>query len=289
MTRSVQAAPRADRREEHDMAAPRSIDINADAGESFGRWRLGNDEELFAHVTTVNIACGYHAGDPATMRRALAGARDAGCSIGAHPGFPDLLGFGRRALPVSDSDMVDYILYQTGALSALAADEGVVLTHVKPHGAMAAAVYPRAEGAIAIGRALQAVRAGLPLVLAPTTPAFLALRAAGLPVIADQAADLEFTDDGRNVIEPVPLAKDPDLVAESALRLAAGSALTESGQLIDMPVQTICVHGDRPNAVAVAAAVRARLTAAGHTVRSMFASTTDGGAPGPTRHGSGRR
>ena len=253
------------------MSTPRTIDINADAGESFGRWTLGQDDELFKHVSTVNIACGYHAGDPGTMRRAIIGARDAGCAIGAHPGFPDLLGFGRRALPVSDADIVDYILYQTGALMALAADEGVTLTHVKPHGAMAAAIYPLPERAVAIARALRSVGPGLPLMLAPT-PGLHAIRAAGLPVISDQAADLEFTADGRNIIEPIPAAKDPSVVADSASRLAAGTALTEIGTLIDMPVQTICVHGDRPNAAELAAAVRTRLVAEGFVVRPVPAT-----------------
>lgn len=245
-----------------------TIDLNADAGESFGRWKLGADEDLFPIVTTVNVACGYHAGDPVNMRKAVVGARDAGCAVGAHPGYPDLLGFGRRAIPVSVDDTVDYVLYQTGALMAIAASEGVTLSHVKPHGSLMGAVVRSSELAVAVAAAIQHVRPGLPLVMSPG-PALDAVRDAQLFAIAENAADLDFTDDGFNVIEPMPAAKDPDGVAERALKMVHGTVDTVTGTEISMPVQSVCVHGDRPNAVAVARAVRARLEAAGVSIRPI--------------------
>lgn len=245
------------------------LDINVDMGESFGRWKLGADEELFQIVTTVNIACGYHAGDPVNMRKAVIGARDAGCSVGAHPGYPDLLGFGRRALPATLTDTVDYVLYQVGALVAIAADEGVQLSHVKPHGSLMGTVVRDAELAVAVTRAIQSVRDGLPFVMSPGAAAD-AVQAAGLPVVLENAADLDFTEDGFNVIEPVPQDKDPEAVAARAVQMARGTVETVTGTEIAMPVTSICIHGDRPNAAAVATAVRRRLEAEGIELRSLY-------------------
>ena len=245
------------------------VDINADAGESFGRWRLGADEELIPLVTSVNIACGFHAGDPVTMRRSVILARECGVSVGAHPGYPDLLGFGRRRFAVSDADVVDYVVYQTGALAAVAATEGVALTHVKPHGALYGQVSDSAELAGRLARELQSVQDGLALMIFPGAGA-AAVAEAGLPVVRDAAADLEFGDDGKNIIEPVPAAKDPEMVAQRAVGLARGHVVTVSGSTIPLDPQTLCVHGDRPNAPQIAKIVRARLAEAGITVRSAF-------------------
>jgi UPF0271 protein len=245
------------------------IDINADIAESFGRWNLGEDFELVKLVTTVNVACGWHAGDPATMHRAVEMAAGAGVNVGAHPGFPDLLGFGRRPIVIDDTDAVDYVLYQVGALMGVASRFGVTLSHVKPHGAFYGSIVTNPERAVAIGHALQSLQPGMPMLLAPG-PGTDALHAAGLPVIADNAADLDFDEDGRNIIEPRPHPRDPELVAQQALRMARGTALTVSGREVPMPVQTVCVHGDRPNVVAVATAVRRVLAANDVDVRSVF-------------------
>lgn len=247
----------------------RKIDINADAGESFGRWTLGNDAELFRYVTTVNIACGYHAGDPGTMRQALIEARSAGVSPGAHPGYPDLLGFGRRAIPVSIPDTIDYVIYQVGALQAIAATEGMALTHVKPHGSLYAAVSQSPELAVRISEALQSLRPGLPMLLAPGA-ASDAVRSHNLNLIEENAADLDFDDEGRNVIEARPMPKDPELVADQAVRMALGTVRTVSGREIPMTVQSICIHGDRVNAPQIARVVRKRLETAGIMVESAF-------------------
>lgn len=245
------------------------IDINADIAESFGRWNLGEDAEVVKLVTTVNVACGWHAGDPSTMHRAVETAAAAGVNVGAHPGFPDLLGFGRRPIVIDDTDAVDYVLYQVGALMGVASRFGVELTHVKPHGAFYGSIVTNAERAVAIGTALQGLQQGMPLLLAPG-PGTDALRAAGLPVIADNAADLDFDEDGRNIIEPRPAPRDPESVAQQALRMARGTALTVSGREVPMPVQTVCVHGDRPNVVEVATAVRRVLAENDVEVRSVF-------------------
>jgi UPF0271 protein len=252
-----------------DIAVTNRIDINADIAESFGRWHLGEDNELVKLVTTVNVACGWHAGDPSTMHRSVEMAAAAGVNIGAHPGFPDLLGFGRRPIVIDDTDAVDYALYQVGALMGVASRFGVELSHVKPHGAFYGSIVGSAERAVAIGEALQGLQKGIPMLLAPG-PGTDALRAAGLPVIADNAADLDFDEDGRNIIEPRPGPRDPHLVAQQALRMARGTVLTVSGREIPMSVQTVCVHGDRPNVVAVATEVRRVLADNGVAVRSVF-------------------
>jgi UPF0271 protein len=251
-----------------DMTANR-IDLNADAGESFGRWVLGRDAELLPLVTTVNIACGFHAGDPSGMRSSLILARDLGLSIGAHPGYPDLLGFGRRRLAISADEAIDYIVYQTGALYGLALTEGIDLTHVKPHGALYGQVADSAELALGVARQLQSIRHGLGLLIAPGVGA-KAVQDAGLPIVLDAAADLDYDDDGWNIIEPVPGVKDPETVAERAAGLAEGYVITVSGKKVPLVTQSLCVHGDRPNAPEIARAVRRRLEEGGVVVRTAF-------------------
>jgi UPF0271 protein len=247
----------------------KTFDINADAGESFGRWKLGDDAELFKYVTTVNVACGFHAGDPSTMRETICRARESGLAVGAHPGFPDLLGFGRRALPVTQADAVDYILYQVGALQGIAASENVRLSHVKPHGSLYAEVARNADLAVEVSTQLQRLQPGLPMLISPAASA-LALREAGLPVIHENAVDLDFDDQGQNIIERTPAQKDPDAVAAQALLMANGQVRTVSGALIPMPVQSVCIHGDRPNAVEIARVVRQALEKSSIIVRSVF-------------------
>lgn len=247
------------------------IDINADAGESFGRWVLGDDPALLPLVTSVNIACGFHAGDPSNMRKSVVLAREFGISIGAHPGYPDLLGFGRRRIEVNDDEVVDYVVYQTGALCGIAATEGVRLTHVKPHGALYGQVSDSAHLAVRVCERLQAVQDGLTLMIAGG-PGASAVRGRGLPLMIDAAADLEYDAEGKNIIEPIPEAKDPAVVAERAVGLARGFVITQSGSRMRLTPESLCVHGDRPNAPAIARAMRAALEQAGIAVRSGFAN-----------------
>ncbi|MFR9728190.1 LamB/YcsF family protein [Saccharopolyspora sp. MS10] len=244
------------------------VDLNADAGESFGRWRLGDDERVIPLVTSVNIACGWHAGDPATMRAALGIARDAGVAAGAHPGFPDLAGFGRRALALSPREAADACLYQFGALRALGDELGVPITHVKPHGALYGLAAREPDVAAAIGSAIAAAAPGVPVVLlaGPTADRVAAL---GVPVVREAFADLDYDDSGRIIIEPDPVAKDPAACAAQAIAVLRGTVTSVSGAEVPVRADSICLHGDRPNAVEIARAVRDAFAAAGVELAAM--------------------
>lgn len=238
------------------------VDLNADAGESFGRWQLGADERLIPLVSSVNIACGWHAGDPATMRASLRIAREAGVAAGAHPGFPDLAGFGRRAISFSPREAADACLYQFGALRALADEMGVPITHVKPHGALYGLTLRDAAAAQAVGEAVAAAAPGVPVVLlAGQTADQVAER--GIPVVREAFADLDYDDAGHIIIEPNPVAKDPQRCAEQALAVLRGEVTSVNGNAVPVRAETICLHGDRPNAVEVAGAVRDAFAAEG--------------------------
>ena len=245
------------------------IDLNADAGESFGRWVLGNDAELLPLVTTVNIACGFHAGDPATMRSSVLLCKENSLNAGAHPGYPDLWGFGRRAMQFSDADVINYVLYQVGALHGIAQAEGVSLTHVKPHGSLYGHIARSPELACRLVEKLLAMNASLWFLISPG-PGGLRLRQEGLPVVFDAPADLDYDEDGSHRIEPVPQVKNPAKVAERAVELAGGTVTTSTGTVIEMPAESICVHGDRPNAVEIARSVRSHLESAGFSIRPML-------------------
>jgi UPF0271 protein len=244
------------------------VDINADAGESFGRWILGNDAELLPLVNTVNIACGFHAGDPGNMRASVLLCKRHSLNAGAHPGYPDLLGFGRRAMQFSDRDVIDYIVYQVGALWGIAMAEDVRLTHVKPHGALYGYIARSPELACRLVEQLLRLDPQLAFLISPG-PSGLTLRQEGFPVIFDAPSDLDYNDDGSHRIEPIPQAKDPDEVGRRAVEIAHGSVTTISGKTIEMPAESICVHGDRPNAVEVAKGVRLHLANAGVEIRAM--------------------
>jgi len=244
------------------------VDINADAGESFGRWILGNDAELLPLVNTVNIACGFHAGDPANMRASVLLCKQHSLNAGAHPGYPDLLGFGRRAMQFSDQDVIDYVVYQVGALRGIAMTEGVTLTHVKPHGALYGHIAKNPDLACRLVEQLLHMGPELAFLTSPG-PGGRKLREEGFPVIFDAPADLDYNDDGSHRIEPIPHAKDPDAVGRRAVELAHGTVTSFTGATINMPAESICVHGDRPNAVEVAKGVRLHLENAGVEIRPM--------------------
>jgi UPF0271 protein len=244
------------------------IDLNADAGESFGRWRLGHDEELLPMVSSVNVACGWHAGDPGTMRRSVELARTGGAALGAHPGLPDLAGFGRRALALSPREAADACLYQYGALRGLADSLDVPVTHVKPHGALYGLTIREPAVADAVADAINAVDQGLIVVLlaGPTAERVVAR---GVRVAREAFADLEYDDDGHIIIEPDPPAKDPQACADKAVDILRGTVCTTSGKRVDVDADTVCVHGDRPNAVDVASAITRRFAAEGVTIAPM--------------------
>jgi UPF0271 protein len=243
-----------------------AIDLNCDMGESFGAWRLGRDEEIMGYVTSVNIACGYHAGDPGTMRRTVQLAMRSGAAIGAHPGLPDLQGFGRREMAISPQEAHDLVLYQIGALQAFVRAEGGRLQHVKPHGALynMAARDQALAGAIA-----EAVcRADPELILFGLSGSALieAGQRVGLRTASEVFADRTYQADGSLTPRhrPDALVADAAAAVEQAMRMArTGKVATTQGQEITIEAHTICIHGDGPHALEYAMRIREALLAAG--------------------------
>jgi len=227
------------------------IDLNCDIGESFGPWPMGADEQVMPHITSANIACGAHAGDPVVMRRTVRLAKAAGVAVGAHPGFADLQGFGRREMQVPAAELEASLIAQIGALAAIARAEGVALQHVKPHGALYnMAVRDRALSD-AIVRAVAAVDPALILFGLPNSLMLDAGRDAGLRVAAEGFADRAYEPDGSLTprSRSGAVIHDVDAVVARAVRMATEEVvLTPSGQQVRLKVETICVHGDTPGA-----------------------------------------
>jgi UPF0271 protein len=243
-----------------------TIDLNADVGESLGPWSMGEDEQLIPLVSSVNIACAFHAGDPLTIERTVALAIRAGCAIGAHPGYPDLVGFGRRDLAMSPQEIEAAVVYQVGAVAAFARAAGSELHHVKAHGALyntAAADAPIAE---AIVRGVKRISAGLILFAPPASRMIEASEAAGLAVAVEGFADRAYEADGtlRSRRYDDALIEDPLRVGRQAVDLATGRGVAAvDGSRLTFRADTICVHGDRPGAADRARAARAALEAEG--------------------------
>lgn len=242
------------------------IDLNADLGESFGAWRMGEDQALLGIVRSANIACGFHAGDPLVMRSTVRTALAAGVGLGAHPSYPDLQGFGRRPMAMAPAELEAAVIYQVGALAGIAAAEGGRLSHVKPHGALNNQACEDAALADTVARAVRAVDRGL-ILLAPALSELLAAgRRAGLQVAAEVFADRAYTDAGTLVPrgQPGAVLHDADAVVAHVLRmLESGGIVSTSGQRLPTEMHSICVHGDSPGAVASARSLRAALEAAG--------------------------
>jgi 5-oxoprolinase (ATP-hydrolysing) subunit A len=252
------------------------IDLNADVGESYGAWVMGDDERLLPLMTSANIACGAHAGDPTVMARTVALAARLGVAAGAHPGYPDRDGFGRRDLDMTGEELEASLLAQLGALTAIAGAAGVTLRHVKPHGAL----YNRAaaDPAVAetVARAVRLVSDRLILVGLAGSAAIAAGRAAGLPVAGEGFADRAYEADGtlRSRRLPGAVHRDPAIVAAQALAIARErSVRTLDGSLVSVEADTICIHGDTPGAPALARAVRDALEAAGVAVQALAQSS----------------
>ena len=244
------------------------IDLNADVGESFGVYRFGHDEAIIDSVTSVNIACGFHAGDPGVMRRTVRLAVEAGVSIGAHPGFPDLQGFGRRELSVPPRDVEDLVLYQVAALAGIVAVEGARLRHVKPHGALYNMAAKDADLAAAVVAAVRAFDRSLVVVAPPHSELVASAIRAGMRTAAEAFADRAYRPDGSLVPRENSdaIVDDPDTVLQRALRLVRSSEVVAvDGSVISMQAETICLHGDTPNAAHLAATLRRALAEAGIT------------------------
>lgn len=248
------------------------IDLNSDLGEGYGAWSMGDDAAMLGIVSSANLACGFHAGDPLTM---LATAREAaarGVAIGAHVSYPDRVGFGRRPMEVSHAELVADVIYQIGALQGICASAGTRVSYVKPHGALynTIAVDPKQGAAVIEG--IRAVDPALALMGLAGSQILAQAAEAGLPTIAEAFADRGYRPDGQLVSrrDPGAVLHDPDTVAARMLRLATeGEIEAADGSTLRLRADSICVHGDSPGAVAMAARIRAVLLAGGVTIAAF--------------------
>jgi UPF0271 protein len=250
------------------------IDLNADLGEGYGAYTLGDDAALLDIVTSANVACGFHAGDPSIMVATARAAKARGVALGAHPGFDDLRGFGRRVIRATPGEIEADVAYQIGALQACAALAGHRVTHVKAHGALANLSNAEAGVARAIVRAVRGVDPGLVVMVMPGLEAERAAEAAGLAVVREIYADRAYAEDGQLAprSQAGAVITDPVEVAERTRRMVEeGALLTLSGRRIPVAIDTVCVHGDDPHAVATAGAVRRTLEEAGFTLAPFVA------------------
>ena len=249
-----------------------NIDINCDMGESFGPWKMGADAEVMPNITSANVACGAHAGDPGVMRRTIRAAKQHGVAVGAHPGFADLQGFGRREMQADPAEVEDSLIAQIGALAAMARAEAAPLRHVKAHGAPYNMAARDRKLAYAVARAIKAFDASLVMFGLPKSPLIEAGIAAGLRVAAEGFADRSYEPDGSLTprSRPGAVIHDAAVVVDRAVRMVRdGVVLTSEGREIPLKVDTICVHGDTPGAPDLTRRIRAGLEAAGISVRSL--------------------
>jgi len=254
-----------------------SVDLNSDLGESFGAWPMGDDDAMLSIATSANVACGFHAGDPNIMRQTIALAKARGVSIGAHPGYHDLHGFGRRAMPgLTAADIENLVAYQIGALQAVAALAGHRVTHVKAHGALSNVACVDDMAARAIASAVRAVDRDLLFVVLPNTALQRAGEACGLRLVSEVFADRAYDDDAALVsrAKPGAVLHDAALIAQRVVRMVQDRAIVSvTGKTIKVDVDTVCIHGDTSGAVEIARAVRGALEAEGICVAPFSART----------------
>jgi 5-oxoprolinase (ATP-hydrolysing) subunit A len=248
------------------------IDLNADLGEGFGRWRLTDDDALLASVTSANVACGFHAGDPGTMRRVCETAAAGGVRIGAQVSYRDLAGFGRRSMDVSPPELAAEVAYQIGALEIFARAAGAAVSYVKPHGALYNRCVHDTAQAAAVIEGVRMAGAALPVLGLHGSELHKAAAAAGLRAVDEAFADRGYRPDGTLVPrgEPGAVLTDPEQVVARAISIARGEQVKAAdGQLVHLPARSLCVHGDSPGAALLAARVREGLAGAGITVRAF--------------------
>ena len=248
------------------------IDLNSDLGESFGPWPMGDDAALMASISSANVACGFHAGDPGIMRATVALAKASGVAVGAHPGFPDLVGFGRREIKATLQEVEDFVVYQVAALAGIAASQGVRLQHVKAHGALYNMACRDRALADASARGVAAIDKKLILFGLPNSELIKAGLHAGLPVAAEVFADRAYEADGSLASRQKAgsVIHDPAAVAVRAIRMVRERQVVAlDGSVVALDADTICLHGDTPGAADLARAVRAGLEAAGVTVSNL--------------------
>ena len=249
-----------------------SVDLNADLGEGFGVWRLGDDEAMLSIVSSANIACGFHAGDPSGLLKVCCAAAERGVVIGAQVSYRDLAGFGRRFIDVAAADLLADVVYQIGALQALAQTAGSAVSYVKPHGALYNTIVTDREQAGAVAEAVRLVDSTLPVLGLAGSVFFDEAKTRGLRTVSEAFADRAYRPDGQLVPrrEPGAVLHDPAGIAERAAHMVTtGHVTAVNGSTLTIEVESVCVHGDSPGAVQIAAAVRDRLKAAGVDVKAF--------------------
>ncbi|MEU9270332.1 5-oxoprolinase subunit PxpA [Streptomyces sp. NPDC048251] len=254
------------------MTATTAIDLNADLGEGFGRWELTDDERLLSVVSSANVACGFHAGDPVTMRRVCDLAAERGVTIGAQVSYRDLAGFGRRAMDVPPAELAAEVAYQIGALEVFARAAGARVAYVKPHGALYNRVVHDEEQAGAVVDGVLLVGAALPVLGLPGSRLLERARGAGLPAVPEAFADRAYTEEGTLVPRgrAGAVVTDPDAVVERSVRLARlGQVISQAGSSIEVHARSLCLHGDTPGAVELARRVRRGLEESGVRVEAF--------------------
>ncbi|ETW26082.1 lamB/YcsF family protein [Mycobacterium kansasii 732] len=249
-----------------------SIDLNADLGEGFGAWQLGDDDAMLEIVTSANVACGFHAGDPAGLLRVCRSAAERGVRIGAQVGYRDLSGFGRRFIDVDPEDLLAEVVYQIGALQAIAQASGSTVSHVKPHGALYNTIVTHREQAAAVAAAVRMVDPALPVLGMMGSVFFEEASRLGLRTVAEAFADRAYRPDGQLLSrrEPGAVLDDAAAIAERVVTMVTtGEVTAVDGAHVPIIVESICVHGDSPGAVQIATAVRDRLAASGAEIKAF--------------------
>ncbi len=248
------------------------IDLNADMGEGFGHWPLGDDRALLGVVSSANVACGFHAGDATIMRRVCAMASEQGVAIGAQVGYRDLAGFGRRFIDMDPAELTNEVLYQIAALDGIARAEGSRVRYLKPHGALYNAIVQHEEQAAALVEAVRAFDPQLPVYGLPGSAWLRLAAAAGLTIVAEAFADRAYTADGQLVSrrQPNAVLHDPSMIADRVVQLAThGTVPAEDGTMITIAPQSLCVHGDTPGALAIVQAIRSALDQTNIAIRPV--------------------
>ena len=247
------------------------VDVSCDMGESFGPWKMGFDEEMMRYISSANIAAGFHAGDPSAMRKTVALAKEHGVAVGVHPGYRDLVGFGRREMNVSPDEIHDELIYQLGALREFARYHDMEVQHVKPHGALYMVAARDEELSRAIIEAIQRVDSGLLLFCMQASVTYEVAQKMGQPVAAEFYADREYNDDGQIIFtRSVAEELDPEEVGQRVVRaVTEGKVKTESGNDIEVASDSVCVHGDTPGAVKLAEAIAKKLEENGIEIRPL--------------------
>lgn len=252
-----------------------TVDLNSDSGEAFGSWAMGDDETMMTLVSSANIACGFHAGDPLTMRKTCTAAARNGVAVGAHVAYPDLVGFGRRFMEIAPAELANAVIYQMGALEAVARTAGSRVSYVKPHGGLYNAIVHHEKQAQAVAQAMKDFGGDLPILCLPNSEIEKAAQRLDIPVVHEAFADRGYTPQGTLVprTEPGAVVHDAQAVAERVLRMALeGTVVAVDGSIVKLDAQSICVHGDTPGAVEITRAVREKLTGHGVDIAPFTAS-----------------